>query len=108
MRFLVDAQLPPALARIIGELGHDGIHVADVGLIAASDSTIWEQAISLDAIIITKDQDFAQRRARVDGPVIVWLRLGNMRRANLLSQFRAAFPQLLEAVVRGEPVVEIR
>jgi predicted nuclease of predicted toxin-antitoxin system len=32
MRFLVDAQLPPALARWLAEKGHDARHVADVGL----------------------------------------------------------------------------
>jgi predicted nuclease of predicted toxin-antitoxin system len=37
---LVDAQLPPALARAIGERGHLAEHVADVGLVSADDSVI--------------------------------------------------------------------
>lgn len=32
MRFLVDAQLPPALARWLTERGHDAVHVLDLGL----------------------------------------------------------------------------
>ena len=32
MRFLVDAQLPPALARMIAEAGHEADHVIDVGV----------------------------------------------------------------------------
>jgi hypothetical protein len=58
VRFLVDAQLPPAPARLLGEHGHVAEHVADVGLGSASDATIWRYAIENDAVIITKDEDF--------------------------------------------------
>lgn len=45
MRFLVDAQLPPALARWLVAEGHAAEHVADKGLGAASDAEIWEHAL---------------------------------------------------------------
>jgi predicted nuclease of predicted toxin-antitoxin system len=32
MRFLVDAQLPPALARWLAAQGHEAAHVGDLGL----------------------------------------------------------------------------
>jgi predicted nuclease of predicted toxin-antitoxin system len=32
MRFLVDAQLPPALARHLVAAGHEAQHVADLGM----------------------------------------------------------------------------
>lgn len=35
MRFLVDAQLPPALARWIAAQGHEARHVADLGMAGA-------------------------------------------------------------------------
>ena len=35
MRFIIDAQLPPALARWLSERGHDAEHVADQHLEAA-------------------------------------------------------------------------
>jgi predicted nuclease of predicted toxin-antitoxin system len=31
MRFLIDAQLPPALARWLAERGHEAVHVVTVG-----------------------------------------------------------------------------
>jgi predicted nuclease of predicted toxin-antitoxin system len=31
MRFLVDAQLPPALAQWLASHGHDAMHVTDLG-----------------------------------------------------------------------------
>ena len=49
MRFLVDAQLPPALARWITEHGRDATHVADCGLAAADDRVIWQHAAASDA-----------------------------------------------------------
>lgn len=35
MRFLVDAQLPPALARWLCANGHEAVHVGDLGMLAA-------------------------------------------------------------------------
>jgi len=42
MRFLVDAQLPPALARWLSGKGHEAEHVADRQMEAASDAAIWD------------------------------------------------------------------
>jgi predicted nuclease of predicted toxin-antitoxin system len=75
MRFLVDAQLPIALARWLTAKGFEANHVSDLGLEAASGTDIWNYAVTDMAIIVSKDEDFAQRRmlSRA-GPVVVWLR----------------------------------
>jgi predicted nuclease of predicted toxin-antitoxin system len=41
VNFLIDAQLPPALARWLREAGHGAAHVEDVGLRNADDVVIW-------------------------------------------------------------------
>jgi predicted nuclease of predicted toxin-antitoxin system len=41
MRFLIDAQLPPVLARWIESQGHTAQHVADLQMADASDRAIW-------------------------------------------------------------------
>jgi predicted nuclease of predicted toxin-antitoxin system len=64
MRFVVDAQLPPALARFLASLGEEAIHVLDAGLLEADDGEIWSFALANDWVIITKDDDF-QFRASV-------------------------------------------
>lgn len=64
MNFLVDAQLPPALARWLTEQGNTAEHVDDVGLRDADDIVIWNHAVRSGAIIVTKDEDFAERTAR--------------------------------------------
>ena len=80
MRFLVDAQLPPALARWLVAAGHEAEHVADRGMQAASDKEIWDLAVRERAAIITKDEDFAQRHAlAATSSAIVWIRLRNTR-----------------------------
>jgi len=89
MQFLVDAQLPPALARWLTAAGHPSAHVADIGMATAQDPAVWEYAALNSAVIVTKDQDFAVLRILSDAPTpsVVWLRIGNSRRATLLRRF---------------------
>ena len=77
MRFLVDAQLPPALARQIELLGHTAEHVADSGRAKAADNVIRAYAAETGAVIVTKDEDFAVYRVMHEGPAVV---LGSDRR----------------------------
>ena len=67
MRFIVDAQLPPALARWLAAAGHDAEHVADRQMETASDATIWDFSLWAPAVIVTKDQDFAQCKGQARG-----------------------------------------
>jgi predicted nuclease of predicted toxin-antitoxin system len=107
VRFLVDAQLPPALARRLEALGHVAEHVAARGLVTASDDVIRNYAASVGAVIVTKDEDFAVRRLLTGGPAVVWLRVGNTRRAVLLARVEADLPAIVAALERGETLVEI-
>ena len=108
MRFLVDAHLPPALARWLVAAGHQAEHVLDRRMEAASDVAIWTLATELAAVIVTKDEDFAQMKARIgEGPTIVWIRLPNTRRRPLLTWFEQALPMILAACERGETLVEL-
>lgn len=59
MRFLVDAQPPPASARWLAAQGYQADHVADLNMNSAPDSSIWQLAASTGAVIVTKDEDFA-------------------------------------------------
>jgi predicted nuclease of predicted toxin-antitoxin system len=58
MKFIVDAQLPPALCIWLRGKGHDAMHVYDPGLGAASDHVIPERAMANNAFLISKDEDF--------------------------------------------------
>jgi len=108
MRFLVDAQLPPALARWLASVGHEAEHVADCDLLSVPDREIWAYALANRAVIITKDEDFAVRRMmESSGPQVLWIRLGNTMRRALLVWLEPLFPLVLESLSRGEVLVEI-
>ena len=108
MRFLVDAQLPPALARLLVDRGHVAEHVADCGLERSSDHAVWAHALDNQACIVTKDEDFAVRRMmRADGPAVVWVRLGNTSKRQLLVWFDALLPSMIAALERGEVLIEV-
>ena len=107
MRFVVDAQLPPALARRLETLGHTAEHVADRGMASASDDVIRDYAARVGAVIVTKDEDFATRRLLAEGPAVVWLRVGNTRRATVLARVDAELPAIVAALERGETLIEV-
>jgi predicted nuclease of predicted toxin-antitoxin system len=107
VRFLVDAQLPPALARRLEAWGHVAEHVADVGMAAAPDQQIRDYAARVGAAIVTKDEDFAVWRLLHDGPAVVWLRLGNTRRVALLARVEVELPAIVGALEKGDQLIEI-
>ena len=108
MRFLVDAQMPPRLARRLTELGHEAVHVAEIGLVSAPDRQIWDSVIERAAILVTKDQDFAIARAAAsEGPTIIWVRLGNTNNETLIARFVKALDSISAAVERGDTVIEL-
>ena len=93
MRFLVDNQLPAALARWLETKGADAAHVLDLGLDAVSDSEIWSYGITEARIVVSKDEDFfnfANRHG--DKGQLLWVRMGNCRTAVLLARFESAWP----------------
>ena len=109
MRFLVDAQLPPMPAHWLREAGHDAKHVEDVNLRDAEDSHIWRHALDNQTVLITKDEDFADRaRQNTDAPVIVWLRVGNVSNSALRKWFMPQLPQVVTWIEQGGRVLEIR
>ncbi len=109
MKFVVDAQLPPALARSLREAGHDVQAVRDLGLREAEDSDIWNYALANHAAVITKDQDFAERLlASRSAPVIVWLRIGNTSNRALLEWLLPLWPEVVSRIESGDNLVEVR
>jgi predicted nuclease of predicted toxin-antitoxin system len=107
--FLVDAQLPPGLARWLVDQGHSAIHVSDLQMEGSEDSVIWDYALNNNATIVTKDEDFAERTARTtSGPVIVWLRIGNATNSVLLEWLQPRFEPILHLLSDGQRLIEVR
>lgn len=109
MRFLVDAQLPPALAGLLRDHGHLAEHVTDVGPGDAPDRDLWQYALDNEAVFVTKDEDFSLMFAmRGDAPTVVWVRIGNTRRSCLLSWFEPLITDVVALVEGGQKLIELR
>jgi predicted nuclease of predicted toxin-antitoxin system len=109
VKFVVDNQLPKALALFLASRGVECEHVLDLGLGDASDARIWEYANRNACVVISKDEDFLYlAKARVGRARLVWIRLGNCRKRVLLAAIEAAWSSIEEKLNAGDSVVELR
>jgi predicted nuclease of predicted toxin-antitoxin system len=105
MKALVDNQLPLQLAVHLRGWNLDCIHVLEVGLERATDSEIWQIALTEDRVVVSKDEDFLILTSRPgDCGRLIWVRLGNCRNAALLAAFDAA----CVAIKTRQRIIEIR
>ena len=58
MKFLLDQNVYATTLRFLGDLGHDVIPVAQIGLAQASDEELLKTAQELGRIFVTRDRDF--------------------------------------------------
>jgi predicted nuclease of predicted toxin-antitoxin system len=109
VRFLVDTQLPQTLAAWLSAHGHQAEHVLDAGLAQGKDTQVWRYAQENGAVVVTKDEDFAEwvRRGR-PGPAIVWLRIGNSSTRALLAWVEPLLPAIVRQLEQGDRLVEVR
>ena len=83
--------------------------VREVGLQTAKDSAIWKYALQNNGVILTKDEDFAERCIHSrDSPIVVWLRIGNATTPILLAWFLPLLPEVLRRIELGDRLIEIR
>lgn len=107
MRFLVDAQLPPALCRWLAARGHHADHVASVGMLAASDVEIARYTEAERAILISKDEDFLLLRLP-DRFGLLWLRCGNVTNVALSTWLDERWARVEQLLADGERLIELR
>ena len=109
MRFLVDTQLPKVLVPWLRERGHDAEHVLDIGLAQGKDNPVWHYAQAKGAVVVTKDEDFAEwvRRGR-SGPQVLWLRIRNSSKRVLFTWLDPRLPASTRQLDQGERLIEVR
>jgi predicted nuclease of predicted toxin-antitoxin system len=109
VKFLVDNQLPTALARWLAGHGHDAVHVLDRAQAHADDRQLWADADAEERIVVSKDEDFFILATRpADVGRLLWLRVGNCRTPALLSALDRSWPEIERAFQSGQRVVELR
>jgi predicted nuclease of predicted toxin-antitoxin system len=108
IRFLIDAQLPPGLARQLINRGYATEHVNRVGLGNTSDSVIWQYATRTSATLITKDEDFVALAVQEPiGPQVVWIRVGNISNDALWRVLDPILDEIVQSLSAGERIVEV-
>jgi predicted nuclease of predicted toxin-antitoxin system len=108
MIFLVDQMLPRRLADWIRSHGHQALHVREIAMDHANDKDIWREATARGATLVTKDEDFSVIVGAVNGPQVVWLRVGNCSNDALIAQIAQMWPQLVSELESGIVLVEVR
>lgn len=103
MRFLIDADLPYALANDFQAAGHEAVHVQDVGLGTAPDELIASYARRDQRCLITGDFDFSDIRNYRPGEhhgIVVLTIPADVGRAYI----HALVAQFLGQIARLEPL----
>lgn len=109
MRFLIDAQLPPALAQWLGEHSLPATAVRDAGLRESDDGSIWNFATAGGWTVLTKDEDFVARcLGDPAAPPVVWLRIGNCTNRVLFAWLEPLLPEIKNRLSQGEKIIEVR
>ncbi len=104
----LDNQLSPAVARWIEQrFGYSASAIRDLGLSAAPDEEVFRRARDLDAVLITKDRDFAELVSRLGPPPrVIWLTFGNTSTPRLIEILDARLETAL-SLLEGSAIVEI-
>lgn len=98
-RLLIDENLPDSLAR---RLPVECLHATDLGE-QPTDSQLWEHARKRGFVILTRDADFFDRiMLHGPPPKVVWVRLGNMRRAELEDRLVASWPKICRMLAEAD------
>ncbi len=83
--------------------------VREIGLRQAKDAAIWNYALQNNGVILTKDEDFAERCIASDhAPAVIWLRIGNATNPELFGWFMPLWPSVLFRLQAGDRFIEVR
>jgi predicted nuclease of predicted toxin-antitoxin system len=107
VRFLLDMNLPPALADELRAQGHDAVHATVAGFGELSDQEIFRRAAEDRRTVITFDLDFGDIAALGNDPAtsVILLRLKLTRPSYLRDRLRIAIAQSGAALSAGAIVV---
>jgi predicted nuclease of predicted toxin-antitoxin system len=107
MKFLIDAQLPPALCAWLQLRDQEAVHVVEIGMGGASDKLIAEYAIAENLMLISKDEDFVFLR-HPDHYAFLWLRCGNATNRALTEWLNHRWERVEILLEAGEQFIELR
>ncbi len=108
MRFLVDQNRSPGLARLLRGAGHDAVHTLELGLERAEDDELLAVAAEQHRVVVSGDTDFGALLAltRSRSPSVILFRARNMPRAEDQSAVILGYlDEVFDDLERGAVVV---
>jgi predicted nuclease of predicted toxin-antitoxin system len=108
VKFLVDAQLPQSLSKLLIDLGFDSIHTLELPeQNKSTDLFICNLAIEQARVIITKDRDFLESYLIKKSPEkLIIVRTGNISNPTLLELFKNNIKRI-EQLLKQSNLIEI-
>lgn len=106
MKFVVDAQLPAKLSRLLAEAGHDSVHTSQLPEgNRTTDATLADLADDEDRVVITKDRDFRNSHLLRQSPRrLLTVSTGNIANAELLALFAENLDTVIDALSEADYV----
>ena len=106
MKFVVDAQLPAKLSRLLAEAGHDCVHTSQLPEgNRTPDATLADLADDEDRVVVTKDRDFRNSHLLRRSPRrLLTVSTGNVANAELLALFAEHLDTVVDALSEAEHV----
>ena len=100
MNFLVDAQLPLLLVRLLHEWGHDATHTSALpNANRSTDTEIATMADNENQVVVSKDRDFRNSHLLQGTPRrLLAVRTGNISNRELIALFDANIEQIVGAL----------
>ena len=95
-KFLLDAQLPRRLAKVMQARGIDAVHTLDLPNVnKTKDREINQRSFDEQRVVVTKDADFVQSFTLQGRPYkLLLVSTGNISNQHLLQLFEAHLEQL--------------
>ena len=96
-----------SLAERLSRRGFPAEHTSRLGFNAASDLDIARHAVSVGAVVVTKDADYVTLARRMTGLRVVHMQVGNLSSRDLLAFCDQAWPRAVAALEAADPAVRL-
>ena len=106
MKLLLDQGLPRSSAELLHQAGIDAVHVGEIGLSDADDSTILQLGREQNRVEVTLDADFHSllALAAATTPSVIRIRLEGLRGEELSNLLQAVLLQCASDLLLGAAV----
>jgi len=103
MRLVLDQGVPRDAAALLRSLGHDCMHVGEIGMSTAADEEILAFSLGRHAVVVTLDADFHAILAvsGAQGPSVIRMRLQGLGAPKVVEVVRKVLASFEEELKGG-------